>query len=153
MALTVAFVTAPAIAWATGGKYYIARKPKRSWQNLETITPQLAGQPRGNTVAERIAGGQRNDRLACITSSTDPAGHLAEQAVHVFQSGSVREVRAYQFEGAAGTNHDISRSQTLTGGIGKTGPAVVENAEQGGGRFHHFLSIQARGLCSKPSLG
>ena len=37
VALTVAFVTAPIIAWATQGKYYIARKPKRTWQNLETI--------------------------------------------------------------------------------------------------------------------
>ena len=37
VALAVAFVTAPLIAWATGGKYYIARKPKRSWQNLEAI--------------------------------------------------------------------------------------------------------------------
>lgn len=37
VALAVAFVTAPLIAWATDGKYYIARKPKRSWQNLEQI--------------------------------------------------------------------------------------------------------------------
>jgi len=37
VALTVAFLTAPLIAYATGGKYYIARKPKRSWQNLEAI--------------------------------------------------------------------------------------------------------------------
>jgi purine-cytosine permease-like protein len=37
VALIVAFVTAPLIAWATDGKYYIARKPKRSWQNLEAI--------------------------------------------------------------------------------------------------------------------
>jgi signal transduction histidine kinase/ActR/RegA family two-component response regulator len=37
VALTVAFVTAPLIAVATGGKYYIARKPKRSWQNIEAI--------------------------------------------------------------------------------------------------------------------
>ena len=37
MALAVAFITAPLIAWATDGKYYIARKPKRSWQNLEAI--------------------------------------------------------------------------------------------------------------------
>src|SRR3981189_1061528 len=37
LALAVAFVAAPAIAWATDGKYYIARKPKRSWQNLESI--------------------------------------------------------------------------------------------------------------------
>ncbi|EJN11408.1 signal transduction histidine kinase [Bradyrhizobium sp. YR681] len=37
VALTVAFVTAPVIAWLTGGKYYIARKPKRSWANIEAI--------------------------------------------------------------------------------------------------------------------
>jgi len=37
VALTVAFVTAPLIAWATDGKYYIARKPKKSWQNIESI--------------------------------------------------------------------------------------------------------------------
>ena len=37
VALIVAFVTAPLIAFATGGKYYIARKPKRSWQNLQAI--------------------------------------------------------------------------------------------------------------------
>jgi signal transduction histidine kinase/ActR/RegA family two-component response regulator len=37
VALTVAFIMAPAIAWLTDGKYYIARKPKRSWQNIESI--------------------------------------------------------------------------------------------------------------------
>ncbi|TPQ42565.1 hybrid sensor histidine kinase/response regulator [Bradyrhizobium guangdongense] len=37
IALAVAFIAAPLIAWATDGKYYIARKPKRSWQNIEQI--------------------------------------------------------------------------------------------------------------------
>ena len=37
VALAVAFVAAPLIAYATDGKYYIARKPKRSWQNIEAI--------------------------------------------------------------------------------------------------------------------
>jgi signal transduction histidine kinase/CheY-like chemotaxis protein len=37
VALTVAFAAAPLIAYATGGKYYIARRPKRSWQNMESI--------------------------------------------------------------------------------------------------------------------
>ena len=37
IALAVAFIVAPLIAWATDGKYYIARKPKRSWQDLEAI--------------------------------------------------------------------------------------------------------------------
>jgi signal transduction histidine kinase/purine-cytosine permease-like protein len=37
VALVAAFVTAPLIAYATNGKYYIARKPKRAWQNLPAI--------------------------------------------------------------------------------------------------------------------
>ena len=37
VALLVALAVAPLIAFATGGKYYIARKPKRTWQNLEAI--------------------------------------------------------------------------------------------------------------------
>src|SRR6201993_764974 len=37
VALTVAFVTAPAIAYLTDGKFYIARKPEKSWQNIESI--------------------------------------------------------------------------------------------------------------------
>lgn len=37
VALIVALITAPLIAWATDGKYYIARKPKRAWQNLPSI--------------------------------------------------------------------------------------------------------------------
>jgi len=36
-ALAVAFVAAPVIAWATGGKYYIARKAKRSWRTLPSL--------------------------------------------------------------------------------------------------------------------
>ncbi len=37
VALIVAFAAAPLIAYATGGKYYIARRPERSWQNIEQI--------------------------------------------------------------------------------------------------------------------
>jgi signal transduction histidine kinase/CheY-like chemotaxis protein len=37
VALAVAFIAAPAIAYATDGKYYIARKPKRSWQAVAQI--------------------------------------------------------------------------------------------------------------------
>jgi signal transduction histidine kinase/ActR/RegA family two-component response regulator len=37
VALIVAFIAAPLIAWATDGKYYIARKPKKSWQNIDQI--------------------------------------------------------------------------------------------------------------------
>ena len=37
VALTVAFLTAPLIAYLTDGKYYIARKPRKSWQTIEAI--------------------------------------------------------------------------------------------------------------------
>ncbi|RYX84951.1 MAG: HAMP domain-containing histidine kinase, partial [Bradyrhizobiaceae bacterium] len=37
VALLTALMVAPAIAYATKGKYYIARKPKRAWQTLATI--------------------------------------------------------------------------------------------------------------------
>ncbi len=37
VALVTALVTAPAIAWATGGRWYLARRPKSEWKNLATI--------------------------------------------------------------------------------------------------------------------
>jgi len=37
VALVVAIVTAPVIAFATKGKYYIARKPRRAWRALTTL--------------------------------------------------------------------------------------------------------------------
>jgi signal transduction histidine kinase/CheY-like chemotaxis protein/purine-cytosine permease-like protein len=37
VAFLVAFVTAPLIAWATGGKYYLARKPRTAWGTLGSL--------------------------------------------------------------------------------------------------------------------
>ncbi|SHO67543.1 Signal transduction histidine kinase [Pseudoxanthobacter soli DSM 19599] len=37
IALVVALVATPAIAWATGGRYYLARKPRAHWQNRTEI--------------------------------------------------------------------------------------------------------------------
>ncbi|MBO1078402.1 ATP-binding protein [Roseomonas haemaphysalidis] len=37
IAFGVAFVAAPAIAWATGGRYYLARKPRAAWQSRSTL--------------------------------------------------------------------------------------------------------------------
>ena len=41
----VAFVIAPLIAWATGGKYYLARKPRQAWKNLTAITCSICEHP------------------------------------------------------------------------------------------------------------
>ncbi|MFM2280628.1 MAG: hypothetical protein RLZZ444_2859, partial [Pseudomonadota bacterium] len=41
----VAFITVPLIAWATDGKYYLARKPRRQWKNLSTITCSICEHP------------------------------------------------------------------------------------------------------------
>jgi len=37
VALAVAFITSPMIAWATDGRYYIAREARRSWNGAERI--------------------------------------------------------------------------------------------------------------------
>ncbi|MDO9429629.1 MAG: ATP-binding protein [Methylobacterium sp.] len=44
LALVVAFVAAPAIAWATGGRYYLARTPKTDW-NGTAITCRVCEHP------------------------------------------------------------------------------------------------------------
>jgi signal transduction histidine kinase/CheY-like chemotaxis protein len=43
--LIVALIASPAIAWATKGKYYLARKPRQSWKNLSTITCSVCEHP------------------------------------------------------------------------------------------------------------
>jgi signal transduction histidine kinase/DNA-binding NarL/FixJ family response regulator/purine-cytosine permease-like protein len=37
VSLATALVLAPVIAWATGGRYYLARKPRASWAAMKTI--------------------------------------------------------------------------------------------------------------------
>ena len=45
IALVVAFAAAPAIAWATGGRYYLARKPRRGWAGHDAITCSICEHP------------------------------------------------------------------------------------------------------------
>ncbi|WP_312797052.1 ATP-binding protein [Tianweitania sp.] len=45
IALVVAFVAAPAIAWATGGRYYLARRPRRSWASRSEINCSICEHP------------------------------------------------------------------------------------------------------------
>ncbi|WP_265517366.1 ATP-binding protein [Nitratireductor luteus] len=45
IALCAAFVAAPAIAYATGGKYYLARKPRKGWQGEGTLTCSICEHP------------------------------------------------------------------------------------------------------------
>ncbi|WP_440981975.1 hybrid sensor histidine kinase/response regulator [Shinella sumterensis] len=45
IAAIVAFVASPLIAWATGGKYYLARKPRRSWALEHSITCSICEHP------------------------------------------------------------------------------------------------------------
>ncbi|MCF3640926.1 ATP-binding protein [Rhizobium sp. TRM95111] len=45
IAAVVAFVASPAIAWATDGKYYLARKPRRSWHLKPSITCSICEHP------------------------------------------------------------------------------------------------------------
>ncbi|AYG60137.1 ATP-binding protein [Rhizobium jaguaris] len=43
--LVIALIASPAIAWATKGKFYLARKPRQSWKNLTSITCSVCEHP------------------------------------------------------------------------------------------------------------
>lgn len=45
IALFVALIASPLIAWGTGGRYYLARKPRRGWQTQSTITCSICEHP------------------------------------------------------------------------------------------------------------
>ncbi len=45
IALVVAFIASPLIAWGTKGKYYLARKPRKQWQNEKAITCSICEHP------------------------------------------------------------------------------------------------------------
>ncbi len=45
IALVVAFIASPLIAWGTDGKFYLARKPRRSWANRMDITCSICEHP------------------------------------------------------------------------------------------------------------
>lgn len=38
LGFAAAFVSAPLIAWATGGRFYLARRPRRTWKRLASLT-------------------------------------------------------------------------------------------------------------------
>src|SRR5690606_29348759 len=45
IALVVCFIASPAIAWATTGKYYLARKPRKSWAGKPSLTCSICEHP------------------------------------------------------------------------------------------------------------
>ncbi len=45
IALVVAFIASPLIAWLTDGRFYLARKPRRSWANQSEITCSICEHP------------------------------------------------------------------------------------------------------------
>ncbi len=45
IACFVALIASPLIAWSTGGRYYLARKPRKGWQSLTTITCSICEHP------------------------------------------------------------------------------------------------------------
>jgi signal transduction histidine kinase/CheY-like chemotaxis protein/purine-cytosine permease-like protein len=45
IALVVAFIASPAIAWATKGKFYLARKPRQAWANEKSIVCSICEHP------------------------------------------------------------------------------------------------------------
>jgi len=45
IALVVCFIASPTIAWATRGKYYLARKPRKAWANKTVVTCSICEHP------------------------------------------------------------------------------------------------------------
>lgn len=45
IALIVCLIASPTIAWATKGKYYLARKPRKQWQSRQTLTCSICEHP------------------------------------------------------------------------------------------------------------
>jgi signal transduction histidine kinase len=45
LAMGIAFLTAPLIAWMTGGRFYLARKPRQSWQEKDQIACSICENP------------------------------------------------------------------------------------------------------------
>jgi len=45
IALVVCFIASPAIAWATKGKYYLARKPRKQWASRKSLTCSICEHP------------------------------------------------------------------------------------------------------------
>ncbi len=45
LAMAIAFVAAPLIAWVTKGQYYLARKPRKSWQARDHIACSICENP------------------------------------------------------------------------------------------------------------
>ncbi len=43
--LVIALIASPTLAWATKGKFYLARKPRHAWKNLTTITCSVCEHP------------------------------------------------------------------------------------------------------------
>ena len=45
IALVICFIASPAIAWATKGKYYLARKPRKAWAAKRSLTCSICEHP------------------------------------------------------------------------------------------------------------
>ncbi|QYO75450.1 ATP-binding protein [Devosia salina] len=45
IALVICFIASPAIAWATKGKYYLARKPRKAWASRTSLTCSICEHP------------------------------------------------------------------------------------------------------------
>ena len=108
---------------------------------------QLAVQPGAEAVAERIAGGEDDDRESIGLRGADPFRDGAQCAVHIAHRCFGRQVRAHQIERPAGADDDARGFDPLACGVGQAGPAVVENADQAARsltRFHKTSSSSTR---------
>ncbi|GJD80838.1 hybrid sensor histidine kinase/response regulator [Methylobacterium gregans] len=103
LTLAIAFCAAPVIAWATGGRWYLARRPRRDW-GLGEVTCRVCELPfEGEDMAHCPAYDAPICSLCCSLDARcgdlcKPHGRLEAQAQHVL--GRVLPARTAAWIGA-----------------------------------------------------
>ena len=79
IALVVPFIAAPAIAWATKGKYYLARKPRANWQERDGHHAARSATSNSSPRTPPIARPIRGRSARCAARSTPAATTCASR--------------------------------------------------------------------------
>ena len=92
VALAIALVTAPAIAWLTDGRFYLARRPRAGWMQRSTITCSICTNPfEPEDMAACPAYGGPICSLCCSLDARcrdlcKPHGRAQNQIAHVLRT-------------------------------------------------------------------
>lgn len=92
--------------------------------DLDRHVAELAGEPRRDAVAERVAGRQ-NDDLAGQPHTLHPARHVAERAVRCPSRGAHRQLAGNEFKRSPSADHQTRRQARARAAADRPSCAVV----------------------------